>query len=267
MAHPGSKPGQSLRAIPGSCCQYGQRACQGWCGYHADVTTGIAGRYGAKQALRCSAGKVPGRRYSQSSPPQRSGWREEKVGDLCFPYTYNNFYSLDSRKQEVSGREKGRRTLPTAFHISPFTGRPPSRQGTPMPHHLSTLPCAGQGPWQAPGNHCEYNQPAASAPAGELPRWSKREDIIKSPLPGRENNNIIKIGITPGNGRPYSNFPKEVIHPTWMTALQNSRELMKSARAGTPIQSSRRKQCQSSPGTSIFRGSEEYRALSPVAST
>lgn len=55
--------------------------------------------------------------------------------------------------------------------------------------------------------------------------------------------------------------------PTWMTALQNSRELMKRARAGTPSQSSRRRQCQSSPGTSIFRGSEEYRALSPVAST
>ena len=55
--------------------------------------------------------------------------------------------------------------------------------------------------------------------------------------------------------------------PTWMTALQNSRELMKSARAGTPSQSSRRRQCQSSPGTSIFRGSDEYRALSPVAST
>lgn len=54
---------------------------------------------------------------------------------------------------------------------------------------------------------------------------------------------------------------------TWMTALQNSREFMNRTRDGTPIQSSRHRKCQSSPRTSSLRGSEEYRALSPVART
>ena len=37
----------------------------------------------------------------------------------------------------------------------------------------------------------------------------EKKEIKKSTLPGREQNNIIKIGMTPGNGPSYPNFPKD----------------------------------------------------------
>lgn len=54
---------------------------------------------------------------------------------------------------------------------------------------------------------------------------------------------------------------------TCMTALQNSRELRNWTRAGTRSQSSLCRQCHSSLGTSSLVGRDEYRPLSPVAST
>lgn len=52
-----------------------------------------------------------------------------------------------------------------------------------------------------------------------------------------------------------------------MTALQNSREFRNWTRAGIRNQSSLCRQCHSSLGASSLVGRDEYRPLSPVAST
>ena len=54
---------------------------------------------------------------------------------------------------------------------------------------------------------------------------------------------------------------------TWMTALENSREFRNWTRAGICCQSSLWRQCQSSAVTSSLVGRDEYKPLSPVAST